>query len=223
MLVKRGRGRDSEGLLLCHTHFIHHCTKVHNDHSLFLGTSVSDHYAIAVSYRDVRIPHSNGIGGSTLHSRSHEHLAQPGLFNDGMGVAYGGEILNDDIRSEVTVPQHYNYRKVTLNNSGLGVPAQPLHPHGHSHSFSAGVAGGGRVPNYRSVTMGAGGGSVPVPTQSSPSHSYSGVSVIQLPISLPSPPLPSPPLSSPPLPSPLLPSPLLPSPLYHAAGCAYMQ
>lgn len=144
--------------------------------SLFTSFSLPSH--LLVLFRDVRIPHSNGIGGSSPHSRSHEHLAQPPAYGEGTGVAYGGDMLSDEVLSEVNVggAQSHSYQKGSGSGySGDRLIAPPLHPHGHSHSFSGGGGGSGRVPNYRSVTVGN-GSSVPVPNQSSPSHSYSGVS-----------------------------------------------
>lgn len=137
------------------------------------------------AHREVRVPQTNGLGaglsgGSSPLSRSHELLPQQGAasFGDGGGMVYGGEILSDDVRSDVNVGGAIlpHYRRPSTKSTGgapLPVPSS-VAIQGHSNSFSS------RLPNqksnYRTVTVGnsAGGASVPVSNQQhSPSHSHS--------------------------------------------------
>ncbi len=126
-------------------------------------------------------------GESSPLSRSHEFLPQgggQGQFSEslGTGMVYGGEVLSDEVRSDVNVGAallpHYRRPSAGSTKSAGGV-ALPLpggaNVPGHSKSFS------GHLPtqksNYRSVSVssgGGGGGPVPVPNQQrSPSHSHS--------------------------------------------------
>ena len=133
----------------------------------------------------MRIPHTNGLGNSSPHSRSQEHLSHPGGVYPGDlgvgGVAYRGEVLSDDALSDVHVPHqqsHYPYHKTSVGGIGgggmqnLGLPGPGLIPHSNSISSHS----SGRVPNpsphYRSMSIGS-ASSVPAPSHSSPSHSYS--------------------------------------------------
>ena len=118
--------------------------------------------------RDVRI--GNGmVSSSSSHSRSQEHLAQPEAFAEHTTTpSYVAEpMLSDDVRSEIISGPHPHYHH---RRGSAGVATSHTH-HGHSHSFTGSITSG-RVPNYRSVTVGTAGTG---PIHSSPTHS--GVSV----------------------------------------------
>lgn len=135
-------------------------------------------------HREVRVPQSNGImgGGSSPLSRSHELLPQA-PFNEAGGVVYAGDILSDEVRSDVNVggallpPYRRPSSGSTRSAGGVALPVPSANI--HSNSFSAGSRNPSQKSHYRSVSVGNGGvaGGGPVPNQQqqqqqrSPSHS----------------------------------------------------